>query len=163
MQKLYIPNIAKALNATQIIEFQEEIPELETLTPAQGTLKVVHGGNFLTVSAKAWTIVTLTCDRTLRQFNHRLVVNTEEMIWLSDQAHQGEDDLIETLSPQGYFDPVSWLYDQFCLAVPFPKIAPDAPPCVNIELETEPEPSKLDSRWQGLADLRSKLVLESQS
>jgi uncharacterized protein len=86
------------------------------------------------------------------------VVDTEEMIWLSDEEYAGDDDLMETLPPQGYFDPVSWLYDQFCLAVPFPQIAPDAPASVDIDLPDTPASAQPDGRWRGLADLRAKLA-----
>jgi Predicted metal-binding, possibly nucleic acid-binding protein len=89
MQKIYIPSVAKAVNRTQAFDFKEEIPDLNTLTPPQGQITVQHCGNYLSIKVQAWTIVTLTCDRTLRQFNHRLVVDTTELIWLSDDPHRG--------------------------------------------------------------------------
>jgi len=158
MQKLYIPSIAKAVNHTQTLDFKEEIPDLATLTPPQGQITVQHCGNYLKIKAQAWTIVTLTCDRTLRQFNHRLVVNTQELIWLADDPNSVEDDLTETLPPNGYFDPATWLYEQFCLAMPFPKIAPDAPASVDIELPDDETTARIDSRWSNLVNLRSQLL-----
>ncbi len=158
MQKIYIPSIAKAVNRTQIIDFKEEIPDLATLTPPQGQITIQHCGNYLSIKAQAWSIVTLTCDRTLRQFNHRLVVDTTELIWLSDDPDSVEDDLSETLPPNGYFDPVTWLYEQFCLAMPFPQIAPDAPARVDMELSHDEKATPIDSRWSNLINLRSQLA-----
>jgi uncharacterized protein len=158
MHNLFIPAIAKAVNRTQTIEFKEDIADLPTLTPPQGQITIQHCGNYLTVTAKAWAIMTLTCDRTLRQFNHRLVVDTEEMIWLAEDPNAVEDDLVETLPPNGYFDPSTWLYEQFSLAIPFPKIAPDAPDKVEIELPAEENTPKMDSRWGSLVQLRSQLT-----
>lgn len=109
------------------------------------------------MKAQAWAIVTLTCDRTLRQFNHRLVVDTSELIWLADDPDSVPDDLTETLPPNGYFDPATWLYEQFCLAMPFPQIAPDAPASVDVTLD-DPSP-QIDSRWSDLLRLRSQLSL----
>ncbi|MFN3927626.1 MAG: YceD family protein [Pseudanabaenaceae cyanobacterium] len=155
MHKVYIPSIARAVNATVTLEFKEEIPDLATLTPPQGEIAIRHCGNYLTVKAKAWAIVTLTCDRTLRQFNHRLVVDTEELIWLAEDPSLVADDLTETLPANGYFDPMTWLYEQFCLAIPFPQIAPDAPPSVDID--PAPDPEQIDNRWGQLRQLRSQL------
>jgi uncharacterized protein len=53
MEKLYIPQIAKAVNATEEFEFKEFIEGLETLTPVQGVISVRHVGSFIEVSAKA--------------------------------------------------------------------------------------------------------------
>ena len=84
MEKLYIPQIAKSVAATEAFEFKEFIEGLETLTPVQGVISVKHVGSFLEVSSKASTIMTLTCDRTLVQFNYRLAIDNSEMIWLEE-------------------------------------------------------------------------------
>ncbi len=137
MDKVYIPQLQRMKDGTDTIEFREFFPDLPTLTPVQGVLQLSHRGAFLEVKVKAMAIMTLTCDRTLVQFNHRLEVDTSELIWLTDLAgkevaHHKEreielDDLVESLSPTGYFDPNTWLYEQLCLALPYPVIAPDAP------------------------------------
>ncbi|MEE3716816.1 YceD family protein [Tumidithrix elongata RA019] len=159
MDKIYIPQLAKAVDATEAIEFKEFIDGLETLTPAQGVLTVKHLGSCLEVKATGWAIMTLTCDRTLVQFNHRLTIDASELIWLAAplpvEKHTKEkeipiDDLVESLPPNGYFDPATWLYEQFCLAIPFPKIAPDAPE-VNQSSETTPT---IDKRWSALSALQ---------
>jgi uncharacterized protein len=159
MDKIYIPQLAKAVDATEIIEFKESIDGLETLTPPQGVLKVKHLGSCLEIKATGWAIMTLICDRTLVQFNHRLTIDASELIWLatpisSDKnAKEKEiplDELVESLPPNGYFNPAAWLYEQFCLAIPFPKIAPDAP-AVTVLSETS---STQDKRWAALSAIQ---------
>ncbi len=161
MEKLYIPQIAKAIDATEIIEVKEFIKDLDTLTPVQGVVRVKHQGSFLEIKAEAFTIMTLTCDRTLGQFNHRLAINTEELIWLEESqgkyAKEKEvelDDLLETLPPNGYFDVAVWLYEQLTLAIPFQKIAPDAPPLDQIIDQTVSNDQIIDKRWAALGNLQ---------
>ncbi len=168
MEKLYIPQIAKAADATEVIEVKEFIKDLETLTPVQGVVKIKHQGSFLEVKVEASTIMTLTCDRTLTQFNHRLAIDTLELIWLEEppSIHNGKyakeqevdlDDLVETLPPNGYFDVAGWLYEQLSLAIPFQKIAPDAPELSKI-LDTFPKDESgdrsIDKRWAALSNLQ---------
>lgn len=160
MEKLFIPQIAKAEQATITIEFNQFIAGLETSTPIQGYLRVRHGGNFLEVTAQAHGIITLECDRTLVQFNHRLAIDTQELILLREDAppaqfgreiELGFEDLNETLSPLGYFEPEIWLYEQLCLSIPFPKIAPDTTAVHYID-PTSPV-VEVDRRWAALAAL----------
>ena len=161
MEKILIPQIARAENATVTIQFKDFISELETLTPVQGVLQVRHGGNFLEVQSRAWTIITLICDRTLVQFNHRLEVDTKELILLTEPipaSHYAKEievsfsDLTETLPPSGYFDPANWLYEQLCLSIPFQKIAPDAPDLDFVD-SVPGATSQTDKRWATLATL----------
>jgi uncharacterized protein len=163
MEKLFIPQIARAVDATENLEFKEFIAELETLTPVQGVIKVRHLGSFLEVSAIASTIMTLTCDRTLVQFNYRLAIDTSEMLWLSEPLPESNypkereietSDLVESLSPQGYFDPNLWLYEQLVLAIPYPKIAPDAPALDITELDSPNLETPVDKRWAILSSLQ---------
>jgi uncharacterized protein len=162
MEKLYIPQIAKAVDATEEFEFKEFIEGLETLTPVQGFIEVHHVGSFLEVRAKASTIMTLTCDRTLVQFNYRLAIDTSEMICLAEPLPESEypkereietGDLVESLSPNGYFDPTTWLYEQLVLAIPYPKIAPDAPALELTDTELNLDIS-VDKRWSVLSSLQ---------
>ncbi|MGA1476610.1 MAG: YceD family protein, partial [Prochlorothrix sp.] len=74
-QLVYFPD------QTLSLDFKGYFPDFETLTPVQGALRVRHCGNYLSVSVKAITIATLTCNRCLGQYNHRLQVSTEELIW----------------------------------------------------------------------------------
>jgi uncharacterized protein len=163
MEKILIPQIARSPNSTITIQFKEFIPNLETLTPPQGILQARHGGSFLEVQSKAWTIMTLTCDRSLVQFNHRLEIDTKELIWLAVEIPANQyakeielslSDLTETLPPTGYFDPAAWLYEQFCLNIPFQKIAPDAPELVPLGSASTPQ---LDKRWAALAALNDQI------
>lgn len=162
MEKIYIPQLAKALDATVVIEVKEFIKDLETLTPVQGVVKVTHQGSFLEVKSEAFAIMTLTCDRTLNQFNHRLSINVSELIWLAEPVKSNAkfnkeqeinlEDLVESLPPNGYFDVETWLYEQLCLAIPFQKIAPDAP---TLEEIVAPVQNSIpDKRWASLANLK---------
>ena len=162
MEKLYIPQIARAVEATETFEFKEFIEGLETLTPVQGVISVRHVGSFVEVSAKASTIMTLTCDRTLVQFNYRLAIDNSERIMLADPLPESEyprereietDDLVESLSPNGYFDPAAWLYEQLLLAIPYPKIAPDAP-ALEMTDTNALDGSSVDKRWAVLNSLK---------
>jgi uncharacterized protein len=159
MEKIFIPQLSKSVNGTENIQFKQFLENLETLTPVEGVIQVKHQGSFLEVKAQAATIMTLTCDRTLVQFNHRLAINVSELIWLSEPVAVAKslkeqevdfDDLVESLSPTGYFDPAAWLYEQLCLAIPFQKIAPDAPEpeVVSEKIDT------IDKRWAALLSLQ---------
>ncbi|MEI6328693.1 MAG: YceD family protein [Pseudanabaena sp.] len=163
MEKLYIPQISKAVDATEEFEFKEFIEGLETLTPVQGFISVHHVGSFLEVTARASTIMTLTCDRTLVQFNYRLAIDTSEMICLAEPLPESEypkereietGDLVESLSPNGHFDPTSWLYEQLILAIPYPKIAPDAPALELTDNDSSNSDISVDKRWSVLSSLQ---------
>ncbi|NJK60357.1 MAG: DUF177 domain-containing protein [Oscillatoriales cyanobacterium SM2_1_8] len=164
MDRLYIPQIARAPQSTVDLAFRENLPDLETLTPVEGKMSVRHGGTFLEVRAQAKAVVTLTCDRTLVQFNHRLEVDTTETLWLvdrlpekyADEVELTLEELVENLPRDGYFDPGQWLYEQFCLAIPYQKIAPDAPPFQG----DRPDTPELDRRWAALAALQETLPSE---
>jgi uncharacterized protein len=166
MEPIHIPRIAKAPEQKEVIQIQESIPDLQSLTPVRGQMIVKHRGNYLEVSGKAETIVTLTCHRCLQQYNYRLAIDTAEIIWL-DEAANGPDtgpleretsleDLVETLPPQGYFQPDEWLYEQLCLAIPLRQL------CDRNCLGVLPNPvndmeSTIDRRWQALEALKKQL------
>lgn len=168
MDAIYIPHLLKAQNRTTRFQFIELLPQLETLTPVRGELQVTHQTTYLEVSVKAETIVTLSCHRCLNQYNHRLAINTSEMIWLADlpetsQAAEIEvevkvEDLLETLSPRGYFEPEDWLYQQLCLALPLRQLC-DGPCEIPVQANaasSEPEQS-VDRRWADLMRLKQQL------
>ncbi|XZO04547.1 MAG: YceD family protein [Microcoleus sp.] len=165
METIYIPRLLSKSEQTEVIEFDEFIPNLASLTPVRGRLQLTHQGTYLEVKAKAETIVTLTCHRCLKQYNHRLVLNSSELIWLDKEADRPEtnpiemkvefEDLVETLSPTGTFSPSDWLYEQLCLAEPHKQIC-DAK-CVGIivnDVNTESSETISDSRWASLAALK---------
>ena len=166
MDKIYIPQLTRAPQQTEVINFNELISGLETLTPVQGQLKVTHQGSYLDVSAKAETIVTLMCHRCLQQYNYRLAIAPSELIWLNETTDQVEpvlldqdlapEDFIETLSPKGDFDPATWLYEQLCLEIPQRQLCDQA--CKGIEIEpVETTPPEIDRRWASLKTLKDQL------
>ncbi len=166
MDAIYIPQLTKLPEQTAVLQVEEFLPGLETLTPARGRLRVQHHGNYLEVSAQAETIITLTCHRCLQQYNHRLVVDTSEMIWLDEAADKPYDgplerevaleDLVETLPPQGYFYPSEWLYEQLCLEIPQRQLC-DAQ-CAGIQTTDKSAAEKpSDRRWASLEALKKQL------
>ncbi len=169
MEAIYIPHLLKAPKQTQVIQVEEFLPSLETLTPVRGEVRVTHKGTYLEVSAKTEAIATLTCHRCLQQYNHRLVVNTSELIWLDAAANQPYtgpseqeiemEDLVETLAPDGVFNPGEWLYEQMCLALP-PRQLCDTK-CKGIQLkQTRNSEPTADQRWAGLEFLKGKFPKE---
>ncbi len=166
MESIYIPRLTRAPERTEVLRFNELIPDLETLTPVQGWVRVKHLDNYLQVDAKAETIVTLTCDRCLQQYNFKLAIAPSEIIWLDEAADDidpflldrdiATEDLVETLSPMGYFDPTVWIYEQLSLATPLRKLC-DAQ-CEGIPVpDTKAPPSTVDRRWAGLESLKDQL------
>lgn len=165
MEAIYIPQLTKAPEKTEVVKVEDFISNLETLTPVRGQVKVQHHGNYLEVSGKAETIVTLTCHRCLQQYNHRLNVDTSEMIWLDESAslpYEGPiekevtvEDLIETLPPQGYFNPEEWLYEQLCLELP-PKQLCESD-CAGIPADSSNTSKIGDRRWASLEALKKQI------
>lgn len=169
MEPIYIPQLEKAHEKTDTLEVQDYLPDLETLTPVQGVVRVVHRGNYIEVSAQAEAIMTLTCDRCLQQYNHRVGVDTSELIWLQKPSEDLEEepleqevaleDLVETVDPDGYFYPDQWLYEQFCLAIPQRKLCDRD--CKGIQVDNQPSaaPSApIDRRWASLENLKDHLL-----
>ncbi|MCD8485418.1 MAG: YceD family protein [Desertifilum sp.] len=168
MEAIYIPQLAKALDGTEVLEVREHLPDLQTLMPVQGKLKVKHCGNYLEVSARVETIITLTCDRCLQQYNHRLKLKTRELIWLEASPEEpgliplerevSLEELVETLPPQGYFDPATWLYEQLCLELPHRQLCDRACPGIAPSEDRPAEITKpVDRRWASLEALKNQL------
>jgi uncharacterized protein len=166
MEILYIPQLLKTKSQHLEIKIDECLAELNTLTPVRGSMTVRHGGTFLEVTVTVHTIMTLTCDRCLQQYNHRLAVNTKEIIWLDRNADDLEDlplerevhveDLSESLPMDGHFDPNKWLYEQICLSLPIRQVCGEN--CQGApEIQEEEKPSLIDSRWASLEALKNKL------
>lgn len=170
LKPIPIPRIARAPEQTETLRFSEMLPELATLTPVQGEICVMHRGNFLEVTAQAEAIVTLTCDRCLQQYNYRLIATPTEIIWLEDNANPelilldedlAPEDLVETLPPQGYFEPATWLYEQLCLELPQRKLCDKK--CKGIELPPPPADAApvVDQRWARLESLKDQLFRQN--
>lgn len=165
MEAIYIPHLLKAPKRTAEIIVDDAIAGLNTLTPVKGKIAVRHGGNFLEVSSQAETIVTLTCDRCLQHYNHRLAIDISELIWLESELLNIEElpserevsleDLSETLPPNGHFAPETWLFEQLSLTLPLRQVCGDR--CTGASQTTSQSESSLDSRWASLAALKDQL------
>lgn len=165
MEALYIPQLLKAPKRTREITLDDSISGLETLTPIRGILVVRHGGNFLEISVKAETIVTLICDRCLQNYNHRIAIDTSELIWLEAVAPDLDrlplerevslEDLSETLPTNGHFESEQWLYEQFSLAMPLRRLCGEN--CQGAAKTTSENEHQVDSRWASLASLKEQL------
>jgi uncharacterized protein len=165
METIFIPNLLKSPDRQRTIALEDFIGGLQTLTPLRGYIIVRHGGTFLDLSLKAETIVTLTCDRCLQQYNHRLPLDVSEVIWLDrdidrDASYPSEreiayDDLSETLSPDGDFDTEKWIYEQLCLALPLRQLC--GQDCQPIAVTAENTAPAIDSRWASLESLKRQL------
>ncbi len=154
LKEIYIPDLLRLEHHTFKTEFREFFTDLQTLAPVEGMASVRHGGSFLEVVVQAKAIVTLTCDRTLVQFNHKLTIDTRDIVVLANpielprELEVSVEDLTESYPPNGSFPLKFWIYEQLCLAIPFPAIAPDAAPWQSQPLAEEP-----DHRWDVLKNL----------
>lgn len=169
MTPIPIPQIARSPDHTVRWTVKEFLADLPTLTPVQGWVQVTHCHTYLEVSTQAEAIITLTCDRCLQQYNYRLVASTSELIWLDEAAERvantlpaelevAPEDLVESLSPHGMFDPVGWLYEQMCLALPLRQLCDATCPGILPEDNRAPELSTaIDRRWAALESLKNQL------
>ncbi len=172
MHEIYIPHLLNAVDRTRSLTFETTFKHLPTLTPVRAQVLVRHGTTFLDVRGNAQTIVTLTCDRCLQQYNHRVSVNAQEIIWLESDLDSQEvpleqeispEDLAESLSPYGYFDPETWIYEQVCLELPQRQICNAECEGFNVDNPVAESP-KVDERWSALERLKQQLAAdESQS
>ena len=169
MQMIYIPGLLKCPEGRLRIEVDQYLEGLDSLMPVQGWMKMIHQGSYLEVKAIAETIITLKCDRCLQQYNHRLRAKAKELIWLDPNADTLNDnlplerevpleDLVETLSPQGHFDPETWLYEQLCLRLPHRQLCDKNCPGIEVNEEAaESTDAGVDARWSALANLKDQL------
>ena len=149
----------------------QPIAGLDSLTPVQGSIRAMHHGTALEVTAEAETIVTLCCDRCLQHFNHALRAEVHELVELRSQgdaamatdADLGEislelvregmpegADLDDRLDPAGSFDPERWLFEQLSLRLPLVnRCGNDCPGPAR----WSSEPAGGDPRWAALARL----------
>lgn len=171
MDAVYIPQLTKLTDKTCLIDVDHYLPGLDTLTPVRGAVVVTHGGTYIDVSGEAEAIVTLACDRCLEHYNYRIRVNPHELIWLQSDPLDGAafpaerevsvEDLVETLPPDGYFDPFTWLYEQLCLALPQPQLC--SVDCIGLPVEGQAQEHRSedndspDRRWAALTQLKRQL------
>lgn len=172
MHAIYIPHLLNAIDRTRTVLFETTYAELPTLTPVRAEVSVRHGTTFLEVNGTASTIVTLTCDRCLQQYNHRVLVDAQEIIWLRESVAEHEnipleqeispDDLVENLPTYGYFEPETWIYEQVCLQLPQRQICDEN--CTGLDIaDTSGADLPVDARWSALAALKQQLTGEDPS
>ncbi|MCZ0902016.1 YceD family protein, partial [Microcoleus sp. HI-ES] len=92
-----------------------------------------------------------------------------ELIWLEETANQTDsssaeievalEDLVENLSPGGYFSPGDWVYEQMCLELPHKQICDTECPGISLtdDANTESTETVSDSRWASLEALKRQL------
>ena len=162
MEHIFIPQLLKMPEQTHKFQLHDYIRDLKTLTPIKGSFQVSHRHNFLEVKLKADTILTLTCDRCLQTFNHRLQVDTTEIILLQYPVDEGflplereivAEDLCETLPPNGELDVEEWIYQQLSLAMPLRNLCSND--CEPPQREEHRHNLKIDERWSALVNLKS--------
>jgi uncharacterized protein len=168
MENIYIPQLKQQPDSTLVLPIDAQLPDLPTLMPVKGEMTLIHQGTYLEVRAIAETIVTLTCHRCLQHYNHRIAIAPVELIWLEAPPEPASlpleqevslDQLVETLPPAGYFDPTGWLYEQICLALPQRQICDDGCSGIELQPETQSQPSAAtaDNRWAALTQLKQQL------
>lgn len=164
MENIFIPQLLKMPEYTHQIQLNDYISDLNSLTPVKGIFRVTHCHNFLEISLKAETILTLTCDRCLQTFNHRLQVDTKEIILLQEPEDENSlplereiasEDLSETLPPNGELVVEEWIYQQLSLAMPLRNLCSND--CHTPTVQKDSQNSKSDNRWSALANLKSIL------
>lgn len=174
LQPIFIPQLTRAPERTDVLQVHEYLPDLDTLMPVQGVMRVIHQQTYLDVAVEAETIVTLACDRCLQQYNHRLRLKSSELIWLSTVREDSDtsnlveretllEDLVESLPPDGYFDPAAWLYEQLCLALPQRQLCSETCPGIPVNPDTQTSSSTLDHRWAALANLKSQIEIQEDA
>ena len=160
----------RALAAPRSWSVEGRLEDLQTLTPVRGHLIAEHQGNVLAVQGALSTIVTLTCDRCLGQFNQQLSCRPEELIWLgasppSDEQLQESEEiaemegLVECLDPRGAFDPEQWVFEQLNLLLPVVNHCGDhcpGPALSSRATDHVPERPAMDPRWQALLQLKTE-------
>jgi len=163
MDAIYLPQLEKARQQTERIQINECLTDLDSLMPVKGQLQVVHHGTYLQVSAQVETIITLTCDRCLQQYNYRLAADVSEILWFETtdsvdlDADITLDGPVETVSPQGYFEPDNWIYQQLCLQWPQCQICSQDCQGMDQKLMTTGDQGS-DQRWAALAALKKTLA-----
>ena len=160
----------RALGEPKAWSVEGQLDALPTLTPVRGRMSAEHRGNVLSVEGELTTIVTLTCDRCLGQFNQQLDCQPSELIWLgqkpptTSQLQESEDiaaldGLVESLNPRGSFDPQQWVFEQLNLLLPVVNHCGTHCPGPGVPLRETAEPSEtatIDPRWDALRRLNGQ-------
>jgi uncharacterized protein len=161
---IYLPHLASRKPPVLTVDIEENFPSLSSLTPVRGQVTVSHRGSFLEIQGHAQTITSLTCHRCLSQYNHRLEIEIDEIIWIKEipKALEEElEDLDEHLPEDGTLEVHDLVYQHLSLNLPFQNICD--PNCVGILSSQSEAPvasdcsNRLDQRWEALEKLKKKL------
>jgi uncharacterized protein len=163
IEQIYIPHLLKMPEQRQEIILDDQISGLQTLTPIRGNFSITHKGTFLDLRLTVDTILTLTCDRCLQTYNHRLAVQTSEIVWLDYNKDQDlniplerqilQEDLCESLAPNSNFAVEEWIYEQLSLAMPLRQLCGNN--CQAPIKNDQNQENSIDNRWSALASLKS--------
>ena len=143
---------------------EQRLQDLNSLEPVLGWLQVWHHGTQLRVRGEARTRVERPCDRCLQPVAVPLVAEVDEWIGLEADGAAGDGDAdteivldggpelpLDTLDPQGSFDPERWLFEQLSLVQPLRCLCRND--CRGLLPDAEAtEP--IDPRWQALQNLQ---------
>ena len=133
----------------------QDIGELETLSPVRGSVQVLHHGAVLEVRGEAETIVTLCCARCLQHFNHPLRASAQELLEIdaslaSETMGLASAECDDRLDPVGHFDPERWIFEQLSLQLPL--VNRCGSDCPGPDRWTSDAPEG-DPRWAALRHL----------
>ena len=159
------PQELKQLGDGQHWNVEQQLSELDSIGPVKGWLKALHRGDDLWLEAEATATVELICDRCLKSYPQPLEAQVNESISLQSggpdaelEELDGAEAPLETLDPNGRFDPEHWLFEQLNLQLPLKRLcSPDCPGLLP-EQEISPAPSTevVDPRWAQLQQLKGE-------
>ena len=144
---------------------EQQLSELDSIGPVKGWLKALHRGDDLWLEAEASATVELICDRCLKSYPQPLEARVSESIALQSggpdaelEELDGAEAALETLDPNGRFDPEHWLFEQLNLQLPLKRLCCADCPGLLPEQEPDPTPSTdvVDPRWAQLLQLKGE-------
>lgn len=162
LRPIPLDELLQAPDQTLTCEFKQLFEGFESLIPVEGSVRLIHHGNFLEAFGETKTIVTMTCHRCLQQFNHRLELEFNEILWIEEpsptiaaEVELGMEDLVERIPPHGSFDVEDWIYQNLYLGLPVQLAC--RLDCPGFEIPAQPEQPKGDPRWAALRVLQAEL------
>lgn len=160
LKPVRLDDVRRARHQTLTVEFREMIDGFESLVPVEGSIQLTHGSTFVELAAQASTIVTLTCHRCLKQFNHRLSLEFGEILIIEAPSADplpvdleiDSEDLAERIPPHGEIDLMDWAYQHLHLSMPMQ--TPCASDCSGIAVDPASQGPQTDPRWAILQSLK---------
>ncbi|MDX2271710.1 MAG: DUF177 domain-containing protein [Cyanobacteriota bacterium] len=163
LKPIRLDDLQRLPRQTYTQTFQQFIEGFASLIPVTGQVAITHRGNFLQANGQANTIVTLSCHRCLQQFNHRLAIQFEEILWIEDPAAHplpqeleiAPEDLMERIAPHAEFDLTDWVYQHLYLQLPDHLACRADCPGIPVSASPSPPPQpSVDPRWAALRRLQ---------